>query len=124
LAIAAEHGVVERLELLWKKFCTVRSAPKGSRWARSGWAASLSGIYGAANDPESEDLIRQAIDRGIDRLDSSDMYGWGHNEEVVGRAIKGRRDQVVLIWWSSHRVSTGGQLQNAEKGSSLSHRYY
>jgi len=58
---------------------------------------SLSGIYGAANDTESEDLIRQAIDRGIDHLDSSDMYGWGHNEEVVGRAIKGRRDRVVLV---------------------------
>ena len=58
---------------------------------------SLSGIYGAANDAESEDLIRQAVDRGIDHLDSSDMYGWGHNEEVVGRAIKGRRDRVVLV---------------------------
>jgi aryl-alcohol dehydrogenase-like predicted oxidoreductase len=58
---------------------------------------SLSGVYGAANDAESEDLIRQAIDRGIDHLDSSDMYGWGHNEEVVGRAIKGRRDRVVLV---------------------------
>jgi aryl-alcohol dehydrogenase-like predicted oxidoreductase len=58
---------------------------------------SLSGVYGAANDAESEDLIRHAIDRGIDHLDSSDMYGWGHNEEVVGRAIKGRRDRVVLV---------------------------
>jgi aryl-alcohol dehydrogenase-like predicted oxidoreductase len=33
---------------------------------------------------------------GISHLDTSDMYGWGHNEEVVGRAIKGRRDKVVL----------------------------
>ncbi len=57
---------------------------------------SLSGIYGAANDGESETLIRQAIDQGIDHLDSSDMYGWGHNEEVLGRAIRGRRDSVVL----------------------------
>src|SRR5262249_38180223 len=36
------------------------------------------------------------IDIGINHLDSSDMYGWGHNEQVVGRAIKGRRDRVVL----------------------------
>ena len=57
---------------------------------------SLSGIYGAANDGESETLIRQAVDAGVDHLDSSDMYGWGHNEEVVGRAIKGCRDRVVL----------------------------
>jgi aryl-alcohol dehydrogenase-like predicted oxidoreductase len=57
---------------------------------------SLSGIYGAAEDATSEALIRHAIDAGVDHLDSSDMYGWGHNEEVVGRAIKGRRDSVVL----------------------------
>lgn len=57
---------------------------------------SLSGIYGAANDGESETLIRQAVDAGVDHLDSSDMYGWGHNEEVVGRAIKRCRDRVVL----------------------------
>ncbi|MEQ1615711.1 MAG: aldo/keto reductase [Hyphomicrobiaceae bacterium] len=57
---------------------------------------SLSGIYGAANDGESETLIRQAVDAGVDHFDSSDMYGWGHNEEVVGRAIKGCRDRVVL----------------------------
>ena len=57
---------------------------------------SLSGVYGAADDTVSEDLIRHAIDVGVDHFDSSDMYGWGHNEEVVGRALKGRRDQVVL----------------------------
>jgi aryl-alcohol dehydrogenase-like predicted oxidoreductase len=57
---------------------------------------SLSGIYGSADDAASEDLIRHAIDRGVDHFDSSDMYGWGHNEEVLGRALKGRRDQVVL----------------------------
>jgi aryl-alcohol dehydrogenase-like predicted oxidoreductase len=57
---------------------------------------SLSGIYGTAEDAGSEALIHHAIDTGINHLDSSDMYGWGHNEEVVGRAIKGRRDKVVL----------------------------
>jgi aryl-alcohol dehydrogenase-like predicted oxidoreductase len=57
---------------------------------------SLSGIYGAADDAQSEALIRHALDIGINHLDSSDMYGWGHNEEVVGRAIKGRREKVFL----------------------------
>jgi aryl-alcohol dehydrogenase-like predicted oxidoreductase len=57
---------------------------------------SLSGVYGAADDTVSEELIRHAIDSGVDHLDSSDMYGWGHNEELIGRAIKGRRGQVVL----------------------------
>jgi aryl-alcohol dehydrogenase-like predicted oxidoreductase len=66
---------------------------------------SLSGIYGAADDAASEDLIRYAIDQGVDHLDSSDMYGWGHNELVIGRALKGRRDRVVL-------ASKFGQTQN------------
>ncbi len=57
---------------------------------------SLSGIYGSAEDAVSEDLIRHAIDMGVDHFDSSDMYGWGHNELVLGRALKGRRDRVVL----------------------------
>jgi aryl-alcohol dehydrogenase-like predicted oxidoreductase len=57
---------------------------------------SLSGIYGAADDAASEDLIRHAIDIGVDHFDSSDMYGWGHNEQVLGRALKGRRDGVVV----------------------------
>ncbi|HKV00138.1 MAG TPA: aldo/keto reductase [Vineibacter sp.] len=56
----------------------------------------LSGVYGEADDGASEDLIRHAIDLGATHLDSADMYGWGHNEILVGRAIKGRRDKVVL----------------------------
>jgi aryl-alcohol dehydrogenase-like predicted oxidoreductase len=53
---------------------------------------SLSGIYGKSDD----EVIQHAIERGIDFLDSSDMYGWGHNEQLLGRALKGRRDRVVL----------------------------
>lgn len=57
---------------------------------------SLSGVYGAADDAESVSLIQHAIDIGINHVDTADMYGWGHNEEVVGRALKGRRNKVVL----------------------------
>jgi aryl-alcohol dehydrogenase-like predicted oxidoreductase len=57
---------------------------------------SLSGVYGAADDAASEALIHHAIDRGVNHFDSSDMYGWGHNETVLGRALKGRRSSVVL----------------------------
>jgi aryl-alcohol dehydrogenase-like predicted oxidoreductase len=57
---------------------------------------SLSGVYGAADDAQSEKLIHHVLDQGVDHLDSSDMYGWGHNEELLGRAIKGRRNQVML----------------------------
>jgi aryl-alcohol dehydrogenase-like predicted oxidoreductase len=57
---------------------------------------SLSGVYGAADDAESIRLIHHAIDIGVDHLDSSDMYGWGHNEDVIGKALLGRRDRVIL----------------------------
>ncbi len=57
---------------------------------------SLSGVYGASDDRAGVELIRDALDRGITLLDTSDMYGWGHNEKVVGEAIAGRRGEVFL----------------------------
>lgn len=57
---------------------------------------SLSGVYGASDDRAGVDLIREALDRGITLLDTSDMYGWGHNEKLVGEAIAGRRSDVFL----------------------------
>jgi aryl-alcohol dehydrogenase-like predicted oxidoreductase len=65
----------------------------------------LSGTYGPADDAESTTLIQRAIDLGVNHLDSSDMYGWGHNEELIGKALKGRRDRVVL-------TTKFGQVQN------------
>src|SRR4051812_1334267 len=57
---------------------------------------SMSGVYGNANDDESISTIHHALDRGIDHLDTADMYGWGHNELLLGRALKGRRDKVIV----------------------------
>jgi aryl-alcohol dehydrogenase-like predicted oxidoreductase len=57
---------------------------------------SMSGVYGKGDDAESEAVIRHALDRGVSFLDSSDMYGWGHNEELLGRAIRGRRPEAVI----------------------------
>lgn len=57
---------------------------------------SLSGAYGDADDEASIRLIHEAIEMGVTHLDSSDMYGWGHNETLLGRAIAGRRDKVLL----------------------------
>jgi aryl-alcohol dehydrogenase-like predicted oxidoreductase len=57
---------------------------------------SMSGIYGNANDEESVRVVHYALDKGINFLDSADMYGWGHNEELLGRALRGRRDGVVV----------------------------
>src|SRR5438477_6949797 len=57
---------------------------------------SMSGIYGNANDEESIRVIHYALDKGINFLDSADMYGWGHNEELLGRALKGHREGVIV----------------------------
>jgi aryl-alcohol dehydrogenase-like predicted oxidoreductase len=57
---------------------------------------SLSGVYGTSNDEAGIALIHRAIDLGVDHFDSSDMYGWGQNEELLGRALKGRRNGIVI----------------------------
>jgi aryl-alcohol dehydrogenase-like predicted oxidoreductase len=69
---------------------------------------SLSGVYGEADDAASEKLVRAAIDLGVDHFDSSDMYGWGHNEQVLGRALKGVRDKVVLATKFGQTQNPGG----------------
>src|SRR5499427_4460233 len=57
---------------------------------------SLSGVYGTSDDAAGIALIHRAIDLGVDHFDSSDMYGWGQNEELVGRALRGRRDGIAI----------------------------
>jgi aryl-alcohol dehydrogenase-like predicted oxidoreductase len=56
----------------------------------------FSQAYGRADDDESITTIRRAIDLGGGLLDTAMSYGAGHNEELVGRAIEGRRDEVIL----------------------------
>jgi aryl-alcohol dehydrogenase-like predicted oxidoreductase len=57
---------------------------------------SMSGAYGAYDDAQSIAAIHRALDLGVNFLDSSDMYGWGHNEQLIARALRGKRDGVVL----------------------------
>jgi aryl-alcohol dehydrogenase-like predicted oxidoreductase len=56
----------------------------------------MSEFYIGGNETESIATIHHALDRGVTFLDTADMYGWGKNEELVGRAIRGRRDEVFL----------------------------
>lgn len=56
----------------------------------------MSQFYGPRDDRESTRTIHRAIELGVTLLDTADMYGPDHNEELIGRAIRGRRDKVVL----------------------------
>jgi aryl-alcohol dehydrogenase-like predicted oxidoreductase len=56
----------------------------------------MSGVYGSTSDAEGIAAIHRALDLGITLLDTADVYGDGHNEQLVGQAIRGRRDEVVL----------------------------
>ena len=59
-------------------------------WAIGGW------MWGGTDDAAAERAIVAGLDEGITLIDTAPAYGLGHSEEVVGRALKGRRDQVVL----------------------------
>lgn len=56
----------------------------------------MSEFYAGRDDAESIATIHRAIDRGVTHLDTADMYGSGRNEELVGKAIQGRRNEIML----------------------------
>ena len=71
----------------------------------------MSEFYGVGDDRESIATIHEALDNGINFLDTADMYGPFLNEELVGRAIEGRRDDVVLATkFGNERAADGSPL--------------
>jgi len=56
----------------------------------------MSGMYGDADEQESIATIHAALDHGVTLLDTGDFYGMGHNELLIGRALRGRRDRARL----------------------------
>jgi aryl-alcohol dehydrogenase-like predicted oxidoreductase len=74
-------------------------------------AMSFVGYYGGADEDEGVRAINRALDLGITLIDTAEAYGGGSNERLVGRAIAGRRDEVVL----ATKASRGGRdyLRNA-----------
>jgi aryl-alcohol dehydrogenase-like predicted oxidoreductase len=69
----------------------------------------MSGMYGPADEKESIATVHAAIDRGINLLDTGDFYGAGHNELLIGHAIRDRRDKVLLsVKFGALRMPDGG----------------
>jgi aryl-alcohol dehydrogenase-like predicted oxidoreductase len=71
----------------------------------------MSGIYGQSDDKESISTIERAIELGHNFLDTADHYGMGHNEGLIGQAIKGKRDKAFLS------VKTGQLLAPGPRGT-------
>jgi aryl-alcohol dehydrogenase-like predicted oxidoreductase len=70
----------------------------------------MSEFYGPRNEEESVATIHLALDQGVNFLDTADMYGIGHNEELVGKAIQGRRDDIVLATKFGNVRGPGGSF--------------
>ncbi len=72
------------------------------------WAIGGGPWWGDSDDDQSIKAIQTAIDAGVNLLDTAPAYGFGHSEEIVGKAIKGQRDKVILstkcgLWWKDDR---------------------
>ena len=75
------------------------------------WAIGGGPWWGDSDDNQSIMAIQAAVDAGVTMIDTAPAYGWGHSEEIVGRAVKGRRDKVVIstkcgLWWKDERGSS------------------
>lgn len=73
-------------------------------WVTGGW------LWGGAEEKDSIDAIHAGLDLGITLIDTAPVYGFGRSEEIVGKALAGRRDQVVL-------VTKCGQIWHTAKGT-------
>jgi aryl-alcohol dehydrogenase-like predicted oxidoreductase len=78
-------------------------------------AMSFAGYYGSAEDAEGIRAIHRALELGMTLIDTAETYGDGRNEELVGRALAGRRDQAVLATKSSRGAP--GYLRDAAERS-------
>ena len=80
-----------------------------------GWAAS----WGAQDDNDSIAAIHRAVDLGLNWLDTAAVYGLGHAEEMVGKALKGRSNRPYIFTKCSRKVGPDGKLGGVLKAASI-----
>jgi len=83
-------------------------------WAIGGNAHGNS--YGPTDDATSVAAVRRALELGCTFYDTADVYGWGHSEEILGQALEGRRDEVVLATKAGGDFYHGGVRMNFDPG--------
>ena len=89
------------------------------------WVLGGGQVWGKdTDDTESVRTIQAAMDLGISLIDTAPAYGWGRSERVVGQALKGRRDKVVLatkcgLWWEDSRGSFFAEMDGKKMNRSL-----
>jgi methylglyoxal reductase len=91
-----------------KKRSIGQSGIEASAVAFGAWAIGGGPWWGATDDELSIRAIHTALDEGIDFIDTAPVYGFGRSEEVVGRALKGKRDKAIIatkcgLWWADDR---------------------
>ncbi len=89
------------------------------------WVLGGGAVWGKdTNDAESVRTVQAALDHGINLIDTAPGYGWGRSEQVVGRALKGRRDKAIVatkcgIWWEDSRGSYFTEMDGRKVNRSL-----
>jgi aryl-alcohol dehydrogenase-like predicted oxidoreductase len=93
------------------KYCNVGN--KGLSVSAIGFGAMVlsPGVYQPVNDEESLHTLEQILDLGINFIDTADIYGNGHNEELIAKAFRGKRDRVVLATKFGGDSRESGQLK-------------
>lgn len=74
----------------------------------------MSEFYGAADRAQSIEVIHHALDHGVNLLDTADMYGAGHNEALLGEALRGRRDQAFVSTKFGVVRGSGGSFEGID----------
>jgi aryl-alcohol dehydrogenase-like predicted oxidoreductase len=76
-------------------------------WAIGGW------MWGGTDEAQAIATIQAAIDRGVSMIDTAPVYGFGRSEEIVGRALEGRRDRALIATKCGLEWSTGAPRRDS-----------